>query len=73
MLAGDFVVANVDSVDEVLQEWEQAFLGASESRSTIVAANDIPAAAIALDVGPGTVREFASILATCHTIVWNGG
>ena len=37
-----------------------------------VKTNAIPAGAIALDIGPGSIEKFAEVLAGAKTIVWNG-
>jgi phosphoglycerate kinase len=40
--------------------------------SEVVAVDRIPADAMALDVGPATVRDIVARLGSCRTLVWNG-
>jgi len=42
------------------------------SEGTIVRANEVPDAHMALDVGPETVRAFAARIQSAKTILWNG-
>ncbi|KAA8960775.1 phosphoglycerate kinase [Mycobacterium sp.] len=43
-----------------------------ESPSRLVAADAIPDGTIGLDIGPGSVQRFATLLANAKTIFWNG-
>jgi len=45
---------------------------AADSPSEIVAANAIPDDRIGLDIGPGSVKRFATLLTNAETIFWNG-
>ena len=40
--------------------------------ATIVAIDDVPAAAAIYDIGPDTVERFASAIADARTVFWNG-
>jgi len=40
--------------------------------TSVVSVNAVPADQMALDVGPGTVAEFARIATAAKTVVWNG-
>ncbi|HEY5936190.1 MAG TPA: phosphoglycerate kinase [Kofleriaceae bacterium] len=40
--------------------------------SKVVSADQIPADAMALDIGPGTVESYRKILAAARTVFWNG-
>src|SRR5262249_46034533 len=44
----------------------------ADSPSETVAANRIPEAAIGLDIGPGSVERFTTLLSNANTIFWNG-
>jgi phosphoglycerate kinase len=44
----------------------------ADSPSEIVAADRIPDGKIGLDVGPGTVKRFTTLLSNAKTIFWNG-
>ncbi|MET0756780.1 MAG: phosphoglycerate kinase [Mycobacterium sp.] len=45
---------------------------AADSPSEIVAADRIPEDKIGLDIGPGSVRRFTTLLSNAKTIFWNG-
>ena len=45
---------------------------AADSPPEIVAADAIPDGKIGLDIGPGSVKRFRSLLANAETIFWNG-
>ncbi|MEE6179511.1 phosphoglycerate kinase [Mycobacterium sp. 050134] len=45
---------------------------AADSPPEIVAADAIPDGRIGLDIGPGSVKRFAALLANAKTIFWNG-
>ncbi|HUH72472.1 MAG TPA: phosphoglycerate kinase [Mycobacterium sp.] len=45
---------------------------AADSPSEIVAADVIPDDRIGLDIGPGSVKRFATVLSNARTIFWNG-
>lgn len=45
---------------------------AANAENKVVGVNGIPADMMALDVGPATVADVESRLATCKTLVWNG-
>jgi len=40
--------------------------------SKVVSADQIPAEAMALDIGPGTVETFRKVLGAARTVFWNG-
>jgi len=44
----------------------------ADAQTEVVAATAIPDGGKGLDVGPATVEEFSSVLATAHTVFWNG-
>jgi phosphoglycerate kinase len=44
----------------------------NEAGAHIVAAGEIPEAEMGLDIGPKTVANYAAILSTAKTVVWNG-
>lgn len=54
-------------VDVVVAEKPEAGIS-----SSIVSANDIPATEAGLDIGPETGEDFAEVIASSKTIVWNG-
>ena len=43
-----------------------------DAPTSVVSVNAVPADQMALDVGPGTVAEFARIATAAKTVVWNG-
>ena len=43
-----------------------------EVGSKVVSADQIPAEAMALDIGPGTVETFKKVLGAARTVFWNG-
>ena len=45
---------------------------AANAQNKVVGVDGIPADMMALDVGPATVADVESRLATCKTLVWNG-
>ena len=45
---------------------------AADSPPQTVAANAIPANLIGLDIGPGSVKRFTTLLSNARTIFWNG-
>jgi len=45
---------------------------AADSPPQTVAADEIPADRIGLDIGPGSVKRFATVLSNAETIFWNG-
>ena len=45
---------------------------AADAATRVVAASDIPSGWEGLDIGPATVREFASVIAGARTVFWNG-
>lgn len=45
---------------------------AADATSKVVAANAVPAGWRILDIGPGAVQQFQSVLETARTIIWNG-
>jgi phosphoglycerate kinase len=45
---------------------------AADAPATIVSANAIPADQMGLDIGPDSAKEFASAIAGCKTVFWNG-
>ncbi|BBZ39085.1 phosphoglycerate kinase [Mycobacterium conspicuum] len=45
---------------------------AADSPPQFVAANAIPDGLMGLDIGPGSVKRFAALLANAKTIFWNG-
>ncbi|MBY0442389.1 MAG: phosphoglycerate kinase [Mycobacteriaceae bacterium] len=45
---------------------------AADSPPEIVAADKIPDGKMGLDIGPGSVKRFATLLANAKTIFWNG-
>ncbi len=45
---------------------------ANDARSQVVAASEIPAGWMGLDIGPESVRRFAKELSESGTIIWNG-
>lgn len=45
---------------------------AADATPEIVAADQIPDAKMGLDIGPGSVKRFATLLANATTIFWNG-
>jgi phosphoglycerate kinase len=45
---------------------------AADSPPQFVAANAIPADLIGLDIGPGSVKRFGTLLSNARTIFWNG-
>jgi phosphoglycerate kinase len=61
---GDVIHVPVDIV--VADEFK------ADSPSEIVAAERIPDGKIGLDVGPGTVKRFTTLLSNAKTIFWNG-
>jgi phosphoglycerate kinase len=61
---GDVIHVPVDIV--VADEFK------ADSPSEIVAADRIPDGKIGLDVGPGTVKRFTTLLSNAKTIFWNG-
>jgi phosphoglycerate kinase len=61
---GDVIHVPVDIV--VADEFK------AHSPSEIVAADRIPDGKIGLDVGPGTVKRFTTLLSNAKTIFWNG-
>jgi phosphoglycerate kinase len=44
----------------------------ADASTAVVAANEIPDGQKGLDIGPNSVREFASLLADAKTVFWNG-
>jgi phosphoglycerate kinase len=44
----------------------------SHAECEVVGVDDIPAEAMAADIGPASVQLFAEELARCKTVVWNG-
>ncbi len=44
----------------------------NDARSQVVAAGEIPAGWVGLDIGPESVRRFAKELSEAGTIIWNG-
>jgi phosphoglycerate kinase len=45
---------------------------AADAESQVVAADSIPDGWMGLDIGPRSVRQFATILADARTVFWNG-
>jgi len=45
---------------------------AAESTPETVAAEQIPAHKMGLDIGPGSVKRFTTLLSNARTIFWNG-
>lgn len=45
---------------------------ANDARTQVVAAGEIPAGWMGLDIGPDSVRRFAQELSEAGTIIWNG-
>jgi phosphoglycerate kinase len=45
---------------------------AADARTQTVAATEIPDGWLGLDIGPASVAEFADVLASAHTVFWNG-
>jgi phosphoglycerate kinase len=45
---------------------------AADSPSEIIAADEIPDGKIGLDIGPGSVTRFTTLLSNARTIFWNG-
>ena len=45
---------------------------ANDARTQVVAAGEIPAGWMGLDIGPDSVRRFAKELSEAGTIIWNG-
>src|ERR1700742_4403357 len=45
---------------------------AADSPPQFVAANAIPDDLIGLDIGPGSVKRFATLLSNAETVFWNG-
>jgi phosphoglycerate kinase len=45
---------------------------AADSPSEIVASNRIPEDKMGLDIGPGSVERFTTLLSNAKTIFWNG-
>ncbi len=45
---------------------------AADAPATIVNADAIPADQMGLDIGPDSAKEFASAIAGCKTVFWNG-
>jgi phosphoglycerate kinase len=45
---------------------------AADSPPQFVAANAIPDGLIGLDIGPGSVKRFATLLSNARTVFWNG-
>jgi len=43
-----------------------------EAGSKVVSADQIPAEAMALDIGPGTVEAYKKVLGAARTVFWNG-
>ena len=43
-----------------------------EPQPSVVPASEIPADALGLDIGPGSVERFTSLLSNAQTIFWNG-
>ncbi|MBA2774719.1 MAG: phosphoglycerate kinase [Nocardioidaceae bacterium] len=44
----------------------------ADSAATVVAAQEMPADQIGLDIGPDSSRHFAEVLGGAHTVFWNG-
>ncbi len=44
----------------------------ADSPPTVVAADQMPADQIGLDIGPDSSRHFAEVLGEAHTVFWNG-
>lgn len=45
---------------------------ANDANTQLVATNEIPEGWMGLDVGPGTTKKFAEVIANSKTILWNG-
>ncbi|MCB0056306.1 MAG: phosphoglycerate kinase [Caldilineaceae bacterium] len=45
---------------------------AADAADNVVSADDVPAAWMALDIGPATIAHYANRLAGAKTVVWNG-
>ncbi|WP_026927514.1 phosphoglycerate kinase [Granulicoccus phenolivorans] len=45
---------------------------AADATPTVVAADQIPADQMGMDIGPDTAKAFAEIVAGAHTVFWNG-
>src|SRR6202042_3923055 len=45
---------------------------AADSPSKVVAADAIPEGKMGLDIGPGSVKRFTTLLSNAKTIFWNG-